>query len=111
MHVRHTIAAELTLSFLKRTDVTELTGMYFKSIRIHLRCELFWLCDKDGACRGQGSELNSRECFLSIRIHLRCELFGLCDKDGPCKGVRVRAELIGCNKNIRIRVSCELLAL
>ena len=37
----------------------ELMGMDFKSLRIHLRCELLGPCEGDGACLGKGSELNS----------------------------------------------------
>ena len=44
---------------------SELMGMHLKSPRRHLRCELLGPCEKDGACMGTGSELNSWGCILN----------------------------------------------
>ena len=44
---------------------TELMGMFFKSARVHLRCEVLGPCGEAGACLGRGSELNSWGCSLN----------------------------------------------
>ena len=41
----------------------ELMGMDFKSPRVHLRSEQVGPCEKDGACIGRESELNSWDEF------------------------------------------------
>ena len=68
-------------------------GMYFKSLRIHVHCELLGPCEGDGACLGKGSELDSRGWVLNPqRLIYVVNWWGLVKR-------RVRAELTGIDLN------------
>ena len=59
-------------------------GMFFKSPRIQLRCEVVGLCEKWGLPRERvRAELMGMR-FKSTKIHLACVVLMPCEKDGAC---------------------------
>ena len=58
-------------------------GMDFKSLRVHLQCELLGPCGEDGACLGGGSDLNSWG-WISNPLEFICagDCWGLVERMG-----------------------------